>query len=134
MFGRYKENTMRLSEITGRAKKLTDKMEQLNEGRKYIDADKQGQIAIDTPHHAGQQVHGHLPDGRAVNKDGSPSHGKGPFRLTKKQAKALRDEGFAIKKSRIVEGAGNIKVTVEIDPDVLTFLIELRDYLNLPED
>jgi hypothetical protein len=45
---------------------------------------------------AGNEMH-------ALTQNGKPSHGSKPFKLDKKQAEALRREGFTIPRNRIVE-------------------------------
>lgn len=119
--------------VPSRAKEVIDKVEQLDEGRKYIDPNNHEQIAIDTPHHEGQQKHAHLPNGRAVNQDGSISHGGDPFVMNRDWADALRRQKFSIPKSRIIEGEGET-VAVDLDPRLIEFLTKLQAYLCQPEE
>lgn len=107
---------------------------QLDEGRKWIEMKKGEQIGIDEPHVKGQQRHAHLPGGRAVNQDGTLSHGGKPFRLTKDEAKVLRQQSFAIKKSRLVESLGVSMVTIEIDERMVGVLIALQKHFSEAND
>lgn len=122
----------KLNEILGRAKKLVAGIEQLDEGRKFIKANNREEIGIDQPHVPGQQVHAHLPNGRAVNKDGSISHGGKPFELKKDWADALCRIEFDIPKSRLIESDGDT-TTVEINGPMLEFLVELQAFLRRPK-
>jgi hypothetical protein len=125
----------KLSEIApSRAKKAAEKIgeQHLEEGRKFIKVGHE-QIGVDKPHHNGQQEHAHLPNGRAVNKDGSLSHGGDPFTMKKSWVDALRGHNFSIAKSRLVESDGD-NVTVELDAAVLEFLAELQAYLSEFDD
>ena len=63
--------------------------------------------------------HAHIHDRKgnelyALTQNGKPSHGSKPFRLDKKQADALRGEGFAIPKNRIVEAVliGKVRMII----------------------
>ena len=113
-----------------KAPNISDKVTEnvrLDEGRKYIDVNSREKIGIDQPHQDGQQVLGHLESGRAVNKDGSLSHGGKPFYLTRAQADALRRADFTIAKSRLVENEGGTNsITIELDQEVLLMLIDLQ--------
>lgn len=127
--GSKKPKLKKLSEIAPRkAEKLADNAGQLDEGRRFIKVNNREQIGIDKAHVKGQQEHAHLENGRAVNKDGTVSHGGPPFELTRDQAVALKHENYKIAKSRLVESDGS-KITVELDPAVLGFLIDLQAYL-----
>ena len=108
------------SKATELLKKL-DEAGQLDEGRKYIDVKNGEKIGIDRPHVPGQKVHGHLENGRAVNQDGSLSHGGQPFRLTRAQADAFRRAGFHIPKSRLIESEHG---------DVINLTLERVSWLN----
>jgi hypothetical protein len=130
------KDILRKNASTGKSKagKLLEKFEdagQLDEGRKYIDVNNREKIGIDRPHVSGQQVHGHLEGGRAVNKDGSVSHGHQPFYLTKEQAAALRRADFKIPKSRLIESENNGKVTLDLELVLVEWLEELKKSLNL---
>ncbi|WP_170868100.1 hypothetical protein [Methylobacterium sp. 13MFTsu3.1M2] len=102
--------------------------EELYESRKYIKVSNREQIGIDKPVAPGQQTHGHLENGRAVNKDGSLSHGGSPFYLTKAQEKALLAANFKIPKSRLIESEGDM-VTVTISHELYELLEELKRHV-----
>jgi hypothetical protein len=112
----------------------TKPVEQLDEDRDWIDLKRGAQIGIDEPHVKGQQRHAHLPSGRAVNQDGTVSHGGKPFYLTREEAKVLRQQDFTIKKSRLVESLDANMVTLEIDQRIADFLIELQAQLGTPDE
>ena len=116
------------------ARKLIDKIEgqRIDEGRKTIKAGREG-IEIDQPHHPGQEVHAHLPNGRAVTKSGGISHGGKPFTMKKAWVDALRGHDFAIAKSRLVESEGDT-VTVKLPAAIVDFLTQLREHLDGGED
>lgn len=105
----------------------------IEEGRKWVNANSRERIGIDKPHHDGQQEHAHLPNGRAVNKDGSISHGGKPFTIKKDWADALRQLSFDIPKSRLIESEGG-NVSVELNRALIEFLMELQSYLTRPQD
>ncbi len=118
---------------TSNASKLLKKLEeagQLDEGRKYIDVKKGEKIGIDRPHVSGQQVHGHLENGRAVNQDGSLSHGGRPFHLTKAQAAALQRANFEIPKSRLIESENGDKVNLTLERVLVELLADLKKSLG----
>lgn len=80
------------------------------EGRKWLKGNFSGKVGVDHPTHSlGQlgQTHAHLygRNGReygVVNIDGTSSHGT-KCKIQSDQADALRDIGFRISKSNIVE-------------------------------
>lgn len=86
-------------------KKISSNSKSLDEGR-YISGLFQGNIRLDKAHAAGQD-HAHV-TGRVgtkeivVNLDGTSSHGT-RGRLSKKDAAALANAGYNIRKDRIVE-------------------------------
>ena len=116
--------------VSRTAKKVPKENERqhLEEARKVIKTGHE-QIGIDKPHHKGQQVHAHLPNGRAVNKDGSISHGGDPFIIKKSWADALRGHDFFIDKSRLVESSDD-RVTIKVNAELLEFLFELQTFLR----
>lgn len=61
---------MRYKEIVGpsRVQELVAQLEELNEGRKTICVSNRETVSIDDPHIAGQQVHAHMANCRAVNQ------------------------------------------------------------------
>jgi hypothetical protein len=80
--------------------------EQLNEG-KWISGRFDRNIRIDQPTHGTGQRHGHVLGRKGhelvvVNVDGSASHGK-KGRLHKRDANALRADGFEIPSDNIIE-------------------------------
>jgi hypothetical protein len=123
---------MRYKEFAGpgRARKLLDTIDLLNEGRKTIDIGKGQAIAIAWPHVKGQKVHAHLDDHRVVNIDGTPSHGDKPFRATKREVDALREFHFKFAKSRLVEGKEDDTVTLTLDRSLVELLLELKRRLG----
>ncbi|MDE2440929.1 MAG: hypothetical protein KGP14_07870 [Betaproteobacteria bacterium] len=122
---------MRFTEIVGpsRAEEVAQKLEKLNEGRKTIPVSNHETAAIDDPHVVGQQVHAHMANGRAVNQDGSLSHGGEPFRLTKDQAAALKRFDFNIAKSRLVECVDGT-VMMELDRELVELLLALKHLVD----
>lgn len=106
-------------------------VERLEEAQKRIKVSNREDAWIHDPHVPGQQVHGHREDGRAVNKDGSLSHGGEPYHLTRAQADAFRREGFKIRKNRLVEGQGEgEQVTVTMSREVYDILIAIQKGLG----
>lgn len=104
----------------------------LNEGRrKWINASKGEMIGVDPAHVDGQQVHAHLPNGRAVNIDGSVSHGGEPFYMERSWIDALKRFDFNIQKSRLVEGedVGPAKYYA-LERELVEFLKALRKQLD----
>ena len=125
------ENIVRYKEIVGssRAQELAEQLEELNEGRKIISVSNRETAAIDDPHVLGQQVHAHMANGRAINQDGSLSHGGEPFRLTKDQVTALKRFDFKVAKSRLVESADGT-VMVELDRELVELLLALKHLVD----
>lgn len=118
---------------TSKATKLLKTLEEaghLDEGRKYIDVKNGEKIGIDRPHVLGQKVHGHLENGRAVNQDGSLSHGGEPFRLTKAQADALQRANFDIPTSRLIESENGDKVNLTLERVLVELLADLKKSLD----
>lgn len=128
-----KKKLKRFSEFaSSRAKKIADKVEQLDEGRGFIKVNNREQIGVDQPHVPGQQEHAHLPNGRAVNKDGSISHGGEPFTMKKSWADALRRHDFDIAQTRLVESEGG-QVAITLDAPMIEFLTELQAFVSRAE-
>jgi hypothetical protein len=76
---------------------------------KWLNVNFEREIRVDrNTHMRTGEKHAHIHDRQgnemyALTHDSKPSHGSQPFKLDRKQADALRNQGFTIKPNRVVE-------------------------------